>query len=706
VVDVPFVDFTFPTAPGRTNRSMPTRLNDVLNVRDFGALGDDAHDDAPNIQACFDAAFSNGASFWLNKPVFIPAGKYIIDKPVYIQNSGGICVYGAGMVSSTIRNTGRVPGAVVTGGITEHPSGPAYNAVLTVTVADAGGKQLHRGNIISGTGITVGTVITGFGTGTGGTGTYYVSVGHASASDGSLPVASTTITANNSSCFYINNVAFSVFRDFGVESTTGGVAFEYDGSQLPGDPWPPSINHFDHMNFSSGLHACRAGISQKQCDISTWVNCLFGGIKEYTNGLTIQNQNCIGHTVLGGDMQQLNNGIYVISGGVQSISGTAFQNCSIDINLDGCQDGVSISGVTSESRNFVRASNATTQVFIGGCAQRALRGYFYHGGNGSSVGGGAVIDGCLSRFGVIESGNPVTIRNSKFCRTDAVPDTWSSGNVGKLEIQNSSFGHLTTKFVSRKLYRSKTSPCSIRTYDLQAADISTDPNFLFEGINYDYVNWTSPDNATPIICTSASPGVFYFGLGPYNSDYTHDFGVGQPLVFTATGSMPTGITANKTYYVVDWAVTVTAATPGVITLNNHGFSDDQTFYFSGGTPPGGTGLNTTYYVSSPTTNTFRFNGYETAELATSSTGSGVRIQGEHTFTVSATLGGSAVNTSSTGSGVLCWIPRKFAVGDVVMNTGAAPSGTPGWVCTTAGYSLAEVGGGNLAVFKAMANLAA
>jgi len=56
----------------------------------------------------------------------------------------------------------------------------------TLTVSAVGYGTLTIGQVISGSGITSGTTITGFGTGTGGTGTYIVSI--------SQTVASTTIT--------------------------------------------------------------------------------------------------------------------------------------------------------------------------------------------------------------------------------------------------------------------------------------------------------------------------------------------------------------------------------------------------------------------------------------------------------------------------------------------------------------------------------
>lgn len=72
------------------------------------------------------------------------------------------------------------------------------------------------------------------------------------------------------------------------------------------------------------------------------------------------------------------------------------------------------------------------------------------------------------------------------------------------------------------------------------------------------------------------------------------------------------------------AVTITIASPGVVTWNAHGFSAGMPVAFSTtGALPTGLSVGTTYYVVSPTTNTFQ---------------------------VSATSGGAAINTSGSQSG--------------------------------------------------------
>jgi hypothetical protein len=93
-------------------------------------------------------------------------------------------------VSSELMNTTSV-GAVVTGSIS--------TTTLTVTAVTSG--TLYVGQTVQGTGVTVGTIITALGTGTGSTGTYTVSA--------SQTVASTTIYGLNWSVIPTTDGAFS-----------------------------------------------------------------------------------------------------------------------------------------------------------------------------------------------------------------------------------------------------------------------------------------------------------------------------------------------------------------------------------------------------------------------------------------------------------------------------------------------------------------
>jgi microcystin-dependent protein len=94
--------------------------------------------------------------------------------------------------------------------------------------------------------------------------------------------------------------------------------------------------------------------------------------------------------------------------------------------------------------------------------------------------------------------------------------------------------------------------------------------------------------------------------------------------------------------------TVTIATPGVITLNSHGLAIGDAIYFTTtGALPTGLAVNTIYYII-------------TAGF------------GANSFQVSATRGGSAINTSGTQSGVhsLRFCPYGLGDGSTTFNVPA------------------------------------
>lgn len=85
------------------------------------------------------------------------------------------------------------------------------------------------------------------------------------------------------------------------------------------------------------------------------------------------------------------------------------------------------------------------------------------------------------------------------------------------------------------------------------------------------------------------------------------------------------------------SVTITIASPGVVTWNGHGLSANWPVQFStSGALPTGLATGVTYYVVSPTTNTFQ---------------------------VAATPGGTAINTSGTQSGTQTAIFAPYGNGD-------------------------------------------
>jgi hypothetical protein len=92
--DTNFTDYRFPATGAPTARTMPDRLSDVVNVKDWGALGNHSNNDGPAIQAAVNACISRGGG-----KVFLPPGTYLIDGPLVVGSDTadvGVQLIGSG----------------------------------------------------------------------------------------------------------------------------------------------------------------------------------------------------------------------------------------------------------------------------------------------------------------------------------------------------------------------------------------------------------------------------------------------------------------------------------------------------------------------------------------------------------------------------------------------------------------------------------
>jgi Pectate lyase superfamily protein len=111
--DTPFTAFAFPATGAPTPRTMPDRLAEVINVKDFGAVGDGVNNDGPALQDAFDAAFgsgsgSHGTSSYLNRAVHIPYGAYLIGQTLNLTDVQGGYIFGDGFYATNIIASGGV----------------------------------------------------------------------------------------------------------------------------------------------------------------------------------------------------------------------------------------------------------------------------------------------------------------------------------------------------------------------------------------------------------------------------------------------------------------------------------------------------------------------------------------------------------------------------------------------------------------------
>jgi hypothetical protein len=88
-------------APGAVNRTVQSKLSDIVSVKDFGALGDGNHDDSDAFQKAVNAFNANSfGSIWGDGRLYIPKGRYKITKNIISKK--GINYQGDGVEISQI----------------------------------------------------------------------------------------------------------------------------------------------------------------------------------------------------------------------------------------------------------------------------------------------------------------------------------------------------------------------------------------------------------------------------------------------------------------------------------------------------------------------------------------------------------------------------------------------------------------------------
>jgi hypothetical protein len=137
--DTTFTNFRFTATGAPTARTMPERLAEIKNVKDFGAVGDGRSDDTAAIQAAFNAAFGSSASphgasgRYSNSPVFFPVGQYKITSALTLRSVQGGLIFGAGLLTTTIVNATR-------GGTVIRTNGCAYTCFRDLAIQATGGS--------------------------------------------------------------------------------------------------------------------------------------------------------------------------------------------------------------------------------------------------------------------------------------------------------------------------------------------------------------------------------------------------------------------------------------------------------------------------------------------------------------------------------------------------------------------------------------
>lgn len=229
--------------------------------------------------------------------------------------------------------------------------------------------------------------------------------------------------------------------------------------------------------------------------------------------------------------------------------------------------------------------------------------------------------------------------DSNTCGTDQETVTITAGSPAPAKINRSNHGLTAGTAITLATTNSLPSGLSTSTtYYVSPAGLASG-SFYIAPTTTGTSTTVAPGATTLASISNAKPAVFALN--------SHGLTIGTSITLLTTGTLPAGLSTGTTYYVASTTtnnftvttassgttVSISRASPGVFTTSSsHGFSANDPLILSvssGGSLPSGLSANTIYYVKTVSSST--------------------------KFTVSATAGGSAINTTSNGSGTFKFV---------------------------------------------------
>jgi hypothetical protein len=239
------------------------------------------------------------------------------------------------------------------------------------------------------------------------------------------------------SVFETNGCGYSHFEGLYLESlgkTAPVFDLDWDGSK--GGAALQS-NTFLDLFFNGGGIGVELGASGHMGSENIFINCF--AMNQAIAGIKTSNFNALQNTVIGGNFQNCNIGIWVSSGSAPNIQAVGFQNSKLwDIRVDNSANDTLIAiGCRTESSNFVRLGNFV-HAYIACCTQaEAGHGGCFVQSNGCPV----TLERCVSVKGQIKASRDARlfVRGCSFGRPD-----WLShpqlNHDGSIEIEDVQYG--------------------------------------------------------------------------------------------------------------------------------------------------------------------------------------------------------------------------------------------------------------------------
>lgn len=107
-----FTAYAFPGTGSPTSRTMPDRIADIYNVKEYGAIGNSSNDDTSAIQATFTAMYGNTYKGGI---VFFPPGNYKVTSTISLSNTNPGSNYTNGRVVGSGRWSSFITGNLTNG---------------------------------------------------------------------------------------------------------------------------------------------------------------------------------------------------------------------------------------------------------------------------------------------------------------------------------------------------------------------------------------------------------------------------------------------------------------------------------------------------------------------------------------------------------------------------------------------------------------
>src|SRR5689334_18699470 len=99
-MNTPFTSYGFHATGAPQSRTMPARLNDIINVKDWGAKGDGNTNDTAAINAAIDYVYTlprKTAFIFFPPGIYMITGQFLLDRdPNAHGGSASLCFMGSG----------------------------------------------------------------------------------------------------------------------------------------------------------------------------------------------------------------------------------------------------------------------------------------------------------------------------------------------------------------------------------------------------------------------------------------------------------------------------------------------------------------------------------------------------------------------------------------------------------------------------------